>query len=151
MAHFPLFSVRVLQQGWQVPHHDECAILQLARQHTSVATREVLLCSNGKPLVFAHSITTRSSLQRGFHLFGRSGSRPLGALLFVDPTIRRSQLSWRKLNHRHPLWQKAVSAAGPQAATLWARRSVFYSGTDQLLVTEVFLTDFLTPSAFALK
>ncbi len=151
MAHFPQFSVRVLQQGWQTPHQDECAILQLPRQQTTVATREVLLCSNGKPLVFAHSITTRASLHGGFHLFGRSGSRPLGALLFADPTICRSHLAWRKLNHRHPLWQKAVAAVGPQAATLWARRSVFYSGNDQLLVTEVFLTDFLTPLAMPFK
>ena len=150
VANFPDFNVHVLQQAWQAPHQDECSVLQLPRPHTTVATREVLLCSAGKPLVFAHTITTRSSLQRGFHLFGRSGSRPLGALLFADPRIRRSHLSWRKLNHRHPLWQKAVAAAGPQAATLWARRSVFYSGGDQLLVTEVFLTDFLTSSSISI-
>ncbi|MBM5571322.1 MULTISPECIES: chorismate--pyruvate lyase family protein [Deefgea] len=146
IAHFSHFHVRVLQQGWHPPHLDERTVLQLPRQQTRVASREVLLCSADRPLVFAHSITRRASLQRGFHLFGRSGSRPLGALLFADPTIRRSHLSWRKLNHRHPLWQKAVAAAGPQAATLWARRSVFYACGDQLLVTEVFLTDFLTSS-----
>ncbi|MGL6039587.1 MAG: chorismate--pyruvate lyase family protein [Deefgea sp.] len=142
VANFPVFSVQVLQQGWACPHQDEFTVMQLHGKK-SVATREVLLCSNGVPLVFAHSITTPMGLRGGFHLFGRSGSRPLGALLFADPTIRRSHLSWRKLNRRHPLWQKAVAAAGPQAATLWARRSVFYSGNDQLLVTEVFLTDFL--------
>ncbi|QZA78478.1 chorismate lyase [Deefgea tanakiae] len=146
IAHFPQFNVRVLQQGWQTPHLDERAVLHLPRRQMRVATREVLLCSKEKPLVFAHSITMRSSLRGGFHLFGRSGSRPLGALLFADPTIRRSHLSWCKLNRRHPLWQKAVAAAGPQAATLWARRSVFFSGNDQLLVTEVFLTDVFTPS-----
>ncbi|WP_051534744.1 chorismate--pyruvate lyase family protein [Deefgea rivuli] len=143
IANYPAFSVRVLAQGWARAHQDEMAILQLNGK-TAVATREVLLCSNGTPLVFAHSITARSSLRGGFHLFGRSGSRPLGALLFADPTIRRSHLAWRKLNHRHPLWQKAVAAAGPQSATLWARRSVFYSGSDQLLVTEVFLTALLS-------
>lgn len=147
IAHFPAFSVRVLRQGWQKPHLDECAVLQLPQPNTAVACREVLLCSAEKPLVFAHSITSRASLQRGFHLLGRSGSRPLGALLFADPTIRRSHLSWRKLNCRHPLWQKAVAAAGPQAATLWARRSVFYAGADQLLVTEVFLSNLLLTPA----
>jgi chorismate--pyruvate lyase len=141
IANFPAFNVRVLNQAWARPHQDELAILQLHGK-TAVATREVLLCSNDQPLVFAHSITARSSLHGGFHLFGRSGSRPLGALLFADPTIRRSHLAWCQLNRRHPLWQKAVAAAGPQAATLWARRSVFYAGKDRLLVTEVFLAGF---------
>lgn len=138
ISHFPQFSVRVLRQGFYSPHQDERAILGLS--NALVATREVLLCSAGQAVVYAHSITSRASLKRGFHLLGRTGSRPLGALLFADPTIKRSPLAWRQLNRRHPLWQKAVAAAGPQAPTLWARRSIFYAGQDQLLVTEVFLS-----------
>ncbi|MBM5573442.1 MULTISPECIES: chorismate lyase [Deefgea] len=145
IAHFPQLTVRVLQQGFRRPHPDETQILQLPSA-SHVATREVLLCSQERPLVFAHSITCRQHLQAGFHLFERSGSRPLGALLFADPCIRRSTLAWCKLSPRHPLWQKAQAAVGGQAATLWARRSVFYSGAAQLLVTEVFLSDFLLPS-----
>jgi chorismate lyase len=130
--------VRVLRQGFHPAHRDEQAILQIG--HVLVATREVLLCSEQKPLVFAHSITTRNSLRRGFHLLGRTGSRPLGALLFADPKIMRSALSYCQIDRRHPLWRKAVAAAGPQERTLWARRSIFYSGQDQLLITEVFLS-----------
>ncbi|WP_373975870.1 chorismate lyase [Chitinibacter sp. SCUT-21] len=138
ISHFPSFSVKVLRQGFYAAHLDEQALFRNEKAH--LATREVLLCSAGQPVVFAHSITTRSSLKRGFHLLGRTGSRPLGALLFADPKIKRSALSYCKIDHRHPLWRKAVRAAGPQAASLWARRSIFYSGQDQLLVTEVFLS-----------
>jgi chorismate--pyruvate lyase len=140
IAHFPQFSVHVLAQGFQRPHADERTILGLAQNRAEVACREVLLCSQGQALVFAHSVTRRASLKHGFHLFGRAGSRPLGALLFANPKIHRSHLAWCKLNRRHPLWQKAVAVVGPQPSELWARRSVFYVENDQLLVTEVFLS-----------
>ena len=91
------------------------------------------------PLVFAHSVTPRTALRGGFQLFGRIGSRPLGESLFADPTITRSPLSWRCVDQRHPLWQKAQAVAGPLPSRLWARRSLFYAGNDCLLVTEVFL------------
>ncbi|WP_410498887.1 chorismate--pyruvate lyase family protein [Chitinibacter sp. S2-10] len=138
MTHFPDFSVQVLHEGFCRAHLDERTILQIGSEH--VATREVLLCAKGKPLVFAHSITARASLKRGFHLLGRIGSRPLGAVLFADPKIRRSHLAFCKIDRRHPLWQKAVAVSGIQPPTLWARRSVFYAGQNQLLITEVFLS-----------
>ncbi|WP_028452797.1 chorismate--pyruvate lyase family protein [Chitinilyticum aquatile] len=139
MAHFPEIRVSVLRQGWDQPHGDEIAIMQLPRGGTQVAVREVILASRGTPLVYAHSITARSALARGFHLLGRTGSRPLGALLFADPTIRRSPLAWRCIDARHPLYQSARAAVGPLPPRLWARRSLFHSGRDVLLVTEVFL------------
>lgn len=144
MAHFPRITVRVLFQGWQKAHADEAGCIG-ASERANVACREVLLQSKDTPLVFAHSITLPAALNKGFHLFGRSGSRPLGALLFADPTIRRSGLSWCCLSRRHPLWQKAEAAAGPLPGRLWARRSVFYAGKDRLLVSEVFLPAMLSP------
>ncbi|NHQ86655.1 chorismate lyase [Iodobacter sp. HSC-16F04] len=136
MAHFPDITVRVLFQGWQKAHQDEADILG-PKSH--IACREVLLQSGQTPLVYAHSITSGSALRKGFHLFGRTGSRPLGALLFADPTIRRSGLSWCCIDQCHPLWKKAHAAVGKLPKKLWARRSVFYAGHDKLLVTEVFL------------
>ena len=138
-AHFQGIKVVVCQQGWQKAHNDELQSLQIIRSKNVVACREVLLTNGHMPLIFAHSITLRASLRRGFHLFDRAGSRPLGALLFADPTIRRSPLAWRRIDRRHPLWQKAHAACGTLPAQLWARRSLFRSGRDLLLVSEVFL------------
>ncbi|WP_293931811.1 chorismate lyase [Iodobacter sp.] len=140
MAHFPNISVEVIFQGWQAAHLDEMDCLGHVAHQQNIACREVLLKSNQQPLVYAHSITTASALRKGFHLFGRSGSRPLGALLFADPKIQRSSLSWCCIDTRHPLWQKTQAAVGHLPQRLWARRSVFYSGCDKLLVTEVFLS-----------
>lgn len=139
IQHFSDIQVIVLQQNWQKAHQDELCSLHLPRATIQTAKRDVLLTNGHTPLIFAHSITLRRSLRSGFHLFGRVGSRPLGALLFADPTIRRSPLAWRRIDRRHPLWQKAHAACGPLPAQLWARRSLFRSGRDLLLVSEVFL------------
>lgn len=136
---FPALQVRVLQQDWQRSLQDEAQALHLPRTSTLVARREVLLMQGDTPLVFAHSITRREALRGGFQLFGRVGARPLGALLFADPTITRLPLAWRCVDRRHPLWQNAQAAAGPLPPRLWARRSVFFAGRDRLLVTELFL------------
>lgn len=136
---FPALRVNVLKQGWQRPLRDETYPLRLSRTNTLTAVREVLLQQNDTPLVFAHSITPRNALYGGFHLLSRIGSLPLGALLFANPTITRSPLAWCQIDHRHLLWQKAHAVTGPLPPRLWARRSVFFSGRDCLLVTEVFL------------
>ncbi len=136
---FPVLQVRVLRQGWQPSLQNEAQALHLSRTSTLVAGREVLLMQGDMPLVFARSTTRREALRGGFQLFEQAGTRPLGALLFADPAITRSALSWRCVDRRHPLWQKAQAAAGPLPARLWARRSVFFAGRDRLLVTELFL------------
>ncbi len=138
-ARYPRFRVEVLRQDWLPAHADEWRLLDLPNPQILVATREVLLMTGEIPLVYAHSITLRKALHGGFQLLGRIGSRPLGESLFSNPRISRSPLAWRRVDPRHPLWQKASAAAGPLPQTLWARRSVFCAGNDHLLVTEVFL------------
>lgn len=140
-AHFPGLRLTVLHQNEQAAHYDEWQALQLPRRETRVATREVLLLDGATPLVFAHSIAQRGRV----NLLGRAGPNPLGALLFADPSIRRSSLVWRRIDSRHPLWRKARAAAGPLPTQLWARRSLFHSGDDRLLVTEVFLPAIIPP------
>lgn len=140
-ARFAGLRLTVLKQNEQAAHYDEWQVLQLPHRETRVATREVLLLDGAMPLVFAHSIAQRGSL----NLLGRAGPNPLGALLFADPSIRRTPLSWHRIDSRHPLWRKARAATGPLPAQLWARRSLFHSGDDRLLVTEVFLPAITPP------
>ncbi|XZG70000.1 chorismate--pyruvate lyase family protein [Chitinibacteraceae bacterium HSL-7] len=139
IAHFPAFNVRVTRQALALAHRDEWHAISLPRPGHKAALREVVLSSGTKPLVFAHSVTPMPALKGGFHLLGRTGSRPLGALLFADPTIRRSPLEWARIDRRHPLWHLARAATGQLPDRLWARRSRFRSGRDWLMVTEVFL------------
>lgn len=140
-ARFAGLRLTVLKQNEQAAHNDEWQALLLPRRETRVATREVLLLDGATPLVFAHSVAQRGSS----NLLDRAGPHPLGALLFADRTIRRAPLTWRRIDSRHPLWRQARAAAGPLPTQLWARRSLFHSGRNRLLVTEVFLPAIIPP------
>lgn len=145
-ARNPTLSVRLLHQGWALPHRDELRAAGLPRRTISLC-REVLLQAHAQlPLVFAHSVAGRAALRQGFGLLRRQGNRSLGSMLFAKPTVQRSALSWARLSPQHPLWRQVVTATGPQPRRLWARRSTFHLGRASLLVTEVFLPSLLISS-----
>ena len=133
------FEVRVLQQRLGLPLPDERRLIGV-RWHASALVREVLLCADGVPVVFAHSVVLPQHLRGAWHLVAGLGTRPLGAVLFADQSVRRGPLRVKLLDPRDRRWQRAVAASGivPSGA-LWARRSVFKRAGRPILVTEVFL------------
>ena len=140
------FSVRVLAHGNGLPHGDECRLIGVAA-HRLAHRRDVLLMSGGTSLVYAHTVAPRDSLRRAWQLMDRVGSRALGSMLFADPRVNRGTLSFRRLDHRHPLYQEAIGwcpAGVPAPAVLWGRRAVFALSGQPLLVTEVFLPSILS-------
>lgn len=134
-SHFNL--VRIAQQ-LQLPHYDERRELRV-RQNEYAVVREVLLRDGEMPLVFAHSALTRADLRHAWRGLSRLGSRPLAEMLFQEPTVTRLPMEYKKLDRRHPLYQRAAAVAAVSSKTLWARRSVFMKQGRALLVTEVFL------------
>ena len=136
------FSVRCLRQGLQPVGRDEGAFLGL-RPGTRVWVREVLLCCDDIPVVFAHTVMARRPRHPFDLRFGALGERSLGSLLFSDPCIVRGKLQFRRLDARHPLFLRAVTvlpaALSAVPAGLWARRSGFGCGAKTVLVNEVFL------------
>lgn len=100
--------------------------------------REVILECDGVPVIFAHSVLSTATRGRLTRWLARLGSRSLGSLLFSYPGFNRGAIEYRRLDARHPLYQRAAAlgAAGP---CLWARRSLHRLGAQQVLVTEVFL------------
>ena len=136
------FRVVLLRQELARPGDDERRILHLA--HRDLAwVRDVLLLCGGRPVVFAHSVLPRSGLRGGWHLFAGLGARPLGAILFTDPLVRRMPFAFNRLDPRHPLYHLAARAAGDPGGALWARRSAFLRRGKPILVTEVFLPEIL--------
>ncbi len=134
------FSVSVRFEGRRRPLPDEFPLLGTA-SHELVRTREVVLCCDGAPVVFAHTVLGTRPRGALTPWFKRVGKRSLGALLFAHPGIRRGTLEARRLDSRHPLFAPAAAAFAGHAAprrTLWARRSRFGFGRQALLVTEVF-------------
>lgn len=138
-ARCELFELRVIQQHLGRPLPDERKLIGV-RWHASALVREVLLCADGVPVVFAHSVVLPKHLRGAWHLVAGLGTRPLGAVMFAERTVRRHGLHFKALDRRDVRWQRAVAASGvAPTATMWARRSLFVRKGRPLLVTEVFL------------
>jgi len=128
------FCVQVLAQRWEKPRLSEAAALGVSWQRRSLI-REVLLCGAGQPWVYARSVIPLSVLHGELGYLRRLGSRPLGALLFGNPAIRREPISVRR-------WRPEALPAVVAAAVctpLWGRQSVFRHRDGGILVAEVFL------------
>jgi chorismate--pyruvate lyase len=140
MAHIDDFNLVRLKQLRAKPWRDEFRALGL-RGGACAITREVLLRDGTKPLVFAHTVAHPRDLRGAWRGLSRLGARPLAEMLFHDPGISRRPMEYRKIDPRHALYRRAVEVSHIEAATLWARRSVFLKRGRPLLVTEVFLQE----------
>ncbi|MBK6655105.1 MAG: chorismate lyase [Zoogloea sp.] len=134
------FSLQVVSQGKGRVMPDERAALGVAHRHGSVWQREVLLIADGEPVVFARSLVAETTVPAAWHLLHGLGGRPLAAVLFDDPRVRRSPLEAARLDARDSRWHHAARATGRDALpALWARRSAFRRQGSPLLITEIFL------------
>ncbi len=129
------FSVTVLKQHWEKPRREEASLLRIPPQEVALI-REVILHGKHTPWVYARSVLPLRTLNGALRFLRHWDNRPLGALLFTNPNIRREQ----------PIVQKISSAALPLAlqtnnmpVELWGRASVFRHGQHGLLVAETFL------------
>lgn len=109
--------------------------------------REVILCVDGQPVVWARSITTQRALKGPWKALKGLGARPLAELLFSHARVRRGPLAlhaWRRHGPQQARarrdWQRAGRrlASGPGAAPGWARQSVFWHHHQPLRVMESF-------------
>jgi len=136
------FHVRNIFDGLAMSSQDEIAILNIPRQQ-KIYTREVFLYADNQPVVFAHSVVAAHHLHGAWHTLQHLGSKPLGALLFSHPLVKRAPLHFRALRADHPLYRHAARTMDNLPHRLWARRSVFTLQGAPLLVTEVFLPNIL--------
>jgi len=131
-------QVEVLSQKLQLPSLSERQALSLPANRLALV-REVLLIGCGEPWVFARSIlpltTVTGRLRRLRHL----DNRPLGALLFNDPTMTREPLQWACIE---PGDEPLALPLAPLQVQAWGRRSVFKLSAKPLLVCEIYLPSF---------
>ncbi len=130
------FRVQVLAQRWALPSADERRALGLGLRERALI-REVLLHGCGDPWVYARSVLPRALLRGRYRFLRRLGTRPLGALLFRDPALRRGpiEVAQPPLPARPELGRASATRA-------WQLRSLFYLGDQPLLVAESFLPGF---------
>lgn len=131
------FHVEVLRQQWGLPYLDEVRRLGL-RYGTRAWVREVLLCCNGCPWIYARTVIPRWVLQGRLRRLQHLGRKPLGSVLFGRHPVRRGMIEVTGLTRGDALYERVASST-PLSASCWTRRSVFHIAGRPLLVTEVFL------------
>lgn len=140
------FAVHLLRQELALPTPDEAQALSI-RSREYAWVREVALYCNGKPVVFAHTVLPYRPRGPLTNWLARLGTRSLGAMLFAHAGFRRGEIVCRRLNQKHPLFQRAVEAmqlSHSSPGMLWARRSHFSFDNQAVLVTEVFSPELAT-------
>lgn len=128
------FRVQVLDQGHSSSRPHERNALHLHHRAWPFV-REVYLVCRGQPWVYARTLIPVDTLQGPARALTHLGSKPLGAVLFNHPRVRRGPISVYcvRADRLHP----ALADQG----LLWGRQSLFYLFDKPLLVSEYFLQD----------
>ena len=121
------FSLVLLGQSSTELHDNEKHLL-LSNNNATHEVREVLLCGNNTPWVFARSVIPQSLINDEL---ANLGDEPLGKRLFNDSRFCRSNFELCCLS--------AQMFGYETNQQLWGRRSVFSLGLDRMIVAEVFL------------
>lgn len=134
------FRVRVTRLAWGRPTLDERLALRLPHGEWALI-REVILEGCGVPWVVARSVIPRTTLTGRNRRLQFLGNKPLGAFLFRDPTLRRTDVRVVRLEKSGVT---STVGAHPKAPDAWGRRSTFVLRGSPLLVAEYFLPALLT-------
>jgi chorismate lyase len=132
------FRVEPLRQLWQRPMLNEAQALGVL-PHERCFVREVRLLCDDEPLVFARTVIPVRTLTGPRRRLSRLGRKPLGAVLFADPSMLRSGIEIAELSAGQPLFARATAGLPHPPAGIWGRRSTFFLNHQPLLVSEIFL------------
>src|SRR5690606_37421840 len=116
--------VRVIDQAWARPERSEARVLGI-RHGERALVRQVQLLGNDVPWVFARTVIPVRSLQGPQRRLARLGTKPLGAVLFTDKSMRRGDLELVSLTPGQTLFETAAQDLPRRPGVIWGRRSVF--------------------------
>lgn len=132
------FRVEVVSQGWARPMLNEA--IRLGMRSDRVAwIREVYLYCGDTVWVFARTVIPKKTLSGAQRYLTHIGNKPLGAVLFADPNMRRDEVEVACISANQRLFNQATQHLNEHPDPIWGRRSVFYLNKKRLLVSEVFL------------
>jgi len=133
------FRVELLAQHMAIPLACERQRLGL-RSGQRVLVREVRLCCGERPWVYARSLIPSTALRGPLRHLRQIGERPLGAVLFADPGLRRDELEVVRVDPRRELPRVLVGLTTLRGESeVWGRRSLFWLRGAPLMVSEYFL------------
>jgi len=128
------FRVEVLSQAIQKPRLDEFKVLGMEAGSYALI-RQVRLCCGHACWVYARTVIPFSTIKGKHRIYANLGTRPLGAMLFADRTMRRDEVMVTALYGS----QLPAGLGLAEGDTVWGRRSVFRVMGKPLLVSEYFL------------
>jgi chorismate--pyruvate lyase len=131
------FHVQVLAQRWAIPRLSERRLLNMADREWGLI-REVLLCCHNQPWVYARSVLPATSLVGRLARLRKLDNRPLGHLLFTDPSMSRDPYEICRI----PIQTLPVEISPDSDKSLWGRRSRFLLSRHPIMVSEIFLPAF---------
>lgn len=149
------FHVKIIGQQQQL-----CSVAEASdfiNAGEPILVREVILYCDNVPQVFARSLLPLASLIGKEQVFTQLGEKPLGQVLFNNPSLQRIGLELSLFPEDSSVAKLATTLAAQHATDsalvdrskvykelLWGRRSIFMLDNKPLMVAEVFL-----PNAFA--
>lgn len=131
------FHVQIKQEVTTTPGNP--TLSNLFPNEQNIHAREVFLCCDSLPVVFAQTEIPLSTLNSAEAQLATVGSQSLGKILFQDPSMRRGAIEVAKFSEIPQLKALCSSLNQEYNHSLWARRSLFYLNNQPLLVSELFL------------
>ncbi len=131
------FRVNVLCHGF-VDSPDYASTELNTEAGEPVLHREVLLCDNDTPLVFACSLLPEAALTGRFEELRDLGAKPLGHWIFQEPVLRRDCISVTSLRADNGIFGR-YRANIPGSHSINGRKTLFSGAGKPLLVSEFFL------------
>ena len=132
------FRVDLIDQARGSALPSESALLAAGPAQATLI-RQVRLYCGVDAWVFARTLIPLRSLRGPVHALSRLGRRPLGAVLFSDPTTRRLRVEVARITPRHRLFAPATAHLGRRPRAICGRRTLFDFRGDLILVYELFL------------
>ena len=143
-SHCSDFRVELLGQQIELCQHYEANdFIKLGEQ---VLVREVLLYCDDVPQVFARSLLPLSTLTDDEQQLAELGNKPLGQVLFNNPSLERKNLTIAAFDQSSTVGRlvKDLLIDVDAEFIMWGRSSLFFVHHKPLMVAEVFL-----PQAYA--
>lgn len=130
--------VNVIKHQWDKPRHSERQLLDLAK-HCPTIVREIELLTDNQVMVYARSVYPATSLKGSNYTLRHLAGRPVGDVMYHDPTLARSQPEVAELKPGHTDFHAAISSLNEPPISLWGRRMIFHVNNQPILISEIFL------------
>ncbi len=131
------FSIAIHSTGWGKAMPEEMELLDV-NQDEPIFVRESWLKSDNVNLVFARSIIPGQSLDGSLSRLTDLGDRPLGEVLFAEPSCERAAMRFARLDESCDLYQH-IAPELDNKDDIWVRQSLFKIEHKPLLILEIFL------------